>query len=952
VTLEARRARRWSEEETRWLLLENHVRLKTAGYGFSAEAAVVRIRPVPGTSGVTRELAIYFREARALPGRGGIRAGGSRLLVTLATRGAIELETDLFEPGDPAEHALAREAAERLEAFDQRLAEGLLQRSPETAPTGPARPPEAPPRPSPGESPPAPPPETPGAPAPTPAPVPPAPREAAILPPDGTVDFHADRIVFEPSREGEDGHVLLTGGVSIAYRDPAGERTLTLRAEQAVAFVRSGGLEGLAQSAPAEAVTGLYLEQNVIVRDGDYTVRAPRVFYDPQANRAVLLEAVLYAWHPRRRIPVYLRAEALRQRARRSWEAEEARITTSAFARPHLAIGASRITVEAGDEAAGGVDRFVAEEAGIHVGGQRVLAWPRLSGRSAEDLPLRRLSVGAIRDDGSEVEFRSTWDLFSLSGRTAPDGTRLDGLLDVRGDHGVGLGVDLDYDQPGLKGSFEAYALPHDDGTDDPGGREDIEFDGDFRGRVRLEHLQQLDPAWELRAEGSFISDPSFLEEFEREEALAGRTQQNRLTLTRRDETSAFTVEASQDASDFVPQLSALQAPGHLVEKLPEIRWHQFETELLGGRLSWFSENRLSRLRISAGDDDPEDRGFDDAQAQAFFGLPDAETDFGDAADRAGFPTDHVLRLDTRQQIAAPLQLGPVDAVPYLLGRITLYDDDFEAFGGNDDKVRFLGGGGLRLGAAFHRTYENARSGIFNLHRLRHLVEPRLHLAWLGSSLDPGELPVLEPDVEGVQDGFSAALGLRQTLQTQRGGPGRRHSVDWLVWDNELVLRSDDTDRDTRLGRFFDHRPELSRGGDHFNSRLMWQVSEAASLTSEGIASLERDRLEQWRIGMNLRHTPRLASWIDYLETDAFDTRLLSAGFDYELTSRYDVSFLAALDLQAGEGRTVEGRLVRHVPQGRWIVSLSHDEIDDEQVFGITFRPAGFGDPTSQRFFR
>ena len=46
-------------------------------------------------------------------------------------------------------------------------------------------------------------------------------------------------------------------------------------------------------------------------------------------------------------------------------------------------------------------------------------------------------------------------------------------------------------------------------------------------------------------------------------------------------------------------------------------------------------------------------------------------------------------------------------------------------------------------------------------------------LGRMGSTIDPERFPVFDDDVEAIQEGYGVRLGLRNTLQTQRGGPGR-----------------------------------------------------------------------------------------------------------------------------------------------------------------------------------
>ncbi|MDX1682461.1 MAG: hypothetical protein R3336_05030, partial [Phycisphaeraceae bacterium] len=338
------------------------------------------------------------------------------------------------------------------------------------------------------------------------------------------------------------------------------------------------------------------------------------------------------------------------------------------------------------------------------------------------------------------------------------------------------------------------------------------------------------------------------------------------------------------------------------------------------------------------------------SQSATLFGISSARTAFDDAASAAGIPTDFRTRLDSRQELAAPLKIGFVDATPYIVGRVTGYDDDFQEFSGEDDKIRLFGGGGLRLHTSFHRTYDDVESKLLDIHRLRHILEPSVHVFWGGATLDSTDLPTIDPDVERIEEGLAIRANIRNTLQTQRGGPGQWRSVDWLVWDNEVVLRSDDADVTRRVPRFFDHRPELSRGGDQFNSRLMWMVTDALAMTGQGIWSLERDQMEQWSIGLNLRHSSRLNTWIEYRDLDVFDSRIFRTGVNYQMTPRYRLGVNWSYDFRTDDTRSLDVELQRRMPQAVLAIRAGLDDLEDEDIFSVSFTPIGVAGTRNRQF--
>src|SRR5690606_2316655 len=114
--------------------------------------------------------------------------------------------------------------------------------------------------------------------------------------------------------------------------------------------------------------------------------------------------------------------------------------------------------------------------------------------------------------------------------------------------------------------------------------------------------------------------------------------------------------------------------------------YYQVGASVLGDRLTYYGETRASRVRLRPSEDRPLDRGFTDFQSTVLFGQP-RDVSFYDAAVAAGLPTDYRLRFDSRHEVQAPLKLAMFDVVPYVTGRVTAYDDDFEALSGKDDQL-------------------------------------------------------------------------------------------------------------------------------------------------------------------------------------------------------------------------------------------------------------------------
>ncbi|MEM8737580.1 MAG: LPS assembly protein LptD [Planctomycetota bacterium] len=975
----ALRVTAWDDGPARMLLLEGDASFQVGVYGFSAPAIVVRVETQTGPRGPVQHLAAYFQNAQPLtsarpltstqvqlnqdprksassadpaPTQAPAPAEDNGLLVTASTTGAVRIE----EPGHfhpaaappghpliaaaqqrlrkhresknrpglrvpltdgPAEDALIRRerrraqiALEQRKLYEQQPGQALAQ----TTPPAEAPPPDAPPQ--------------------------------DILPARGAVAYSTDGWSFQLGPE--ESTLSLVGNVTLVFEDYRDPRVVTLRAQRVVLFIANDPDDDPQTRAAAVApgaqinagsLRGVYLEDNAIVSDGQYTVRSPRVFYDLARNRATLLDAVFYTYDTRNKIPLYLRAEKIRQTAANDFSAENARLTTSEFATPHFSIGAAQVTVEQYRRPDGQPGQFFqAKDTTLNVGKTPVFYWPYLSGVAQDASPLRSVRVGTSSDNGVDAE--TTWDLFALLGKQAPAGIDAEANIDFIGEHGAAIGANGVYDTRRAFGNFLTYFLFDDSGEDEVGGRV-IPQDDEQRGVARFQHRQLLPANFSLSAEGAFVSDPTFLEEFYPNDAAQGKEYETSGHLQYQENDRAFDLLINTNLSGFTEQLPTLQAEGFNIERFPELASRVIGGELFGGNVTYFGQTTFTQLRILAGDDAPEDRGFSDADSLAFFGI-NADVSFRDRLDLLGLPSESIRRLDSRHELSLPLAAGPIDITPYTVGRITLYDQDFSEFnGGNGDQIRVWGEGGLRLGTEFSRAAPDVRSPLLDVNGIRHIVEPSLTFFANATNLDAEDLPAFDDDIEDLAEGFGLRLGAVNTLQTRRGGPGRERTVDWLTLRTDFVFRGDDADVADPIPRYVDYRPEYSVGGDHFYGEMLWMVTDTLGVTGEVTNSFESGNVVQWRLGSSLDHTPRLNSFVNYEEIDVLDSRLLTWGFAYDLTAKYRVGFQQIIDFEDNDTRQIDFIVDRKLPQWTLRVKVGFDEIDDEETVGLSLIPDG-----------
>jgi hypothetical protein len=975
--LSADLARVWTETDANGqpvqrLLLEGDVTVRLGLYRFVAARAVAWIQQTPEAGGaaggedgaaVTRQIAVYFDRVSDPGAEAGVGQTADRLLVTGVLTGELTLRVDVTERGRPEGGrggAFVQEAEARLTRFLLRQigAVEFVQGAPEDVFTRAQRaererfrPGQAQPY-EPGSdlAPSAPPPER-------RAVLDPALRLPPIFADKGTIVFAAERAEF--ARGDEANTLIITGGLTAQHIDPMRDRTLQISAQRAVVFTAPGSVPEVLQY-QAEDVYGIYLEGDVVATNGTYTLRGKQVYYNVRENTAYIADAVFFTYDEEHRVPLYVRARAMRQEAENRFSAEGATLSNASFADPQFAIGANQITVtrERRPVDGGIASKTIVDARGLTLKGMGVpfFYWPHFKG-DTDDIPLKDVSVE--NSSGSGTAIKTAWDVFGLLGMRPPAGVAANLLLDGYFKRGVAVGTDTSWFTGDSAGSVLAYLLPSDSGTDQLTSGAEIERDDETRSLVIAEHRWALDDRWTLFLEGAFASDENVVDAFFEPLAETRREFTNSAYLRYLDDGSALTLQGKGSIMDFTPNEYLLQSQGYDVEKLPEIAYWRFADDLLGdaapGAVTYSSETRYSRARINMTEPTAEELGFDtDKRAQAAFGINPHDS-LADRLRLMGIHSDEVNRFDTRHELSSAFYLGPVKVNPFVTGRITAYDETFDDFSPQDnadDHARYFGAAGTRLSTSITHVNNDFESRLFDLHRVRHIVEPNVTVWTSGANLDQETLPIYDDRVESLATGSAVRVGVDQTWQTMRGSPGRYRSVDFLTIRQHFTFSSQDADRESPIGRFFDFRPEYSLLGDYSTTDVVWNVSDPVALSFNMVYDLETHQPARTSAGALVQHSDAFSSYIEARYINALDSTYLNFGADYRLTRKYSLEGHATYDTDFDEFQSISGVVRRRFPEATLGAVVNFNQITDETSFGFVFEPVGVTEEPGARLRR
>lgn len=976
---------------TQRMFLQGDVLVESGRFKFTAAQAVVWVQTIPGAGGAaagedrgTRQIAISFDRVSDPGAEAGFAQAADRLLVTASLDGSLALRADSLTPGLPdaaigaaggqgggasARGAFLVESEQRL----ARLLRGLI--------AGPDAPVEAEPvavqapgvvrgpitpglsRPYEPNSPIARQASSPTAPLP-----PPQDRVEPLFARDGIVTFAAGtRAPNAPTapefgealpnseyirvlRNDEDNTLLLTGGVALQYTDLRKTRNLLITAERAVVFLAPGPLKDIG-SFGVDAVIGVYLEGDVVATDGQYTLRGPRVYYDFKQNKAVMADAVFSTLDQRTGLPVYVRATTLRQEAANKVTAEDARLSTTSFFDPVFSVGASKITVTQAPRAAsagspGSTLTFV-EAKNITLRGMGVpFFWlPGFRGE-VDEIPLEDIRVE--NSSGSGAALKTTWNALSILGLNRTEGLRVRALVDYYFDRGPAFGTRTTWDTPTIDGQIFGYIVPEDQGRDVLATGQKKDADDEFRGMVLAENRWDITPNWSLFAEGAYISDETFVDGYFDRIAEEGREVTNSIRLRYIEGNSVFSVQAKGTFNDFSPNQYIQESQGFTVNKLPEAKYARLADDLLGGiqpgLLTWTHEYSVSRVGFSFIEPKVNDFGFsNDALSQLAFGV-NANQSIADRLRASGLNEKEYLRYDTRQEVSAVLDLSVFRVNPFVVGRFTGYGDDLGSisqFAGedSDEQYRAWWAAGSRFSTQIVRIDDSVQSELFDLNRIRHIIEPSATIWTAGSTIRQESLAPYDPDVEGINTGSAVRTGVTNTFQTQRGGPGRYRSVDVLKVSTDFTFSTADRNQTSPFGHFFDYRPEYSVLGNYFTGDVAWQVTDAVGLSFNQIYDFTSNQPERTVAGGLIQHSPEFSTYAQVRYLNPLNATYVDFGASYQLTRVYSIGTAVTYDTDQNEIQNVSGFVRRRMREATLGIRFSYNSITEESSVGVLFEP-------------
>ena len=439
----------------------------------------------------------------------------------------------------------------------------------------------------------------------------------------------------------------------------------------------------------------IYMEGNIVFRQGDRTVYADRMFYDVRRQIGIILNAELLT--PRAAIdglPVRRPGAAP---GRRDAAARPARTSSPRTAwsppagsknpatpspprrspsrtssgRPSIRSPACRSSIRSPASRSSTTNMLVESQSNVALRRRRarvLLADARHRPRKAE--LLHRQRPRPQRFDLRLPDAVRARRVPVVRHRSRPQGVEWDLNLDYLSERGLGFGTGVEYARDSFfgiagptTGRVDAWGI-NDDGHDNLGlGRRDIVPEEEFRGRAFWNHRQHLVGGllddWTVQGEVGWHQRPHVpRSSTTRSEWDDNKDQLTGVRLKRTFDNQSLSIEANGRINDFFTQ----------TQWLPRLDHYWLGEPLFDDQLTWFehSSAAYANIGIATHADEP-------ARCSPVRTLLPWEDD------SAGNPiTGEGERFVTRQEIDWPLDLAPFKVVPFALGELAHWGEDID----------------------------------------------------------------------------------------------------------------------------------------------------------------------------------------------------------------------------------------------------------------------------------
>jgi hypothetical protein len=249
----------------------------------------------------------------------------------------------------------------------------------------------------------------------------------------------------------------------------------------------------------------------------------------------------------------------------------------------------------------------------------------------------------------------------------------------------------------------------------------------------------------------------------------------------------------------------------------------------------------------------------------------------------------------------------------------------------------------MRISTAFWKVIEGVESRVFDLHRMRHVIEPELSLFTSGTTVDRNRLFLYEEPVDSIYDVSAVSLALRQRWQTERGGPGRRRSVDFFTLNVEASFYSNEPEAtlppQTFRGLFFASVPEASIPRESLNVDATWRLSDTTAVLADMQYNLDESELATTGVGLLVQRDAKMTYLLTGRRVELFNSSLMGIAATYELSPKYNVAFSQSYDFSQTKNVASAIEFRRRFDTFYMSFTYTYSLVDETSGFAVNIYP-------------
>ena len=375
--------------------------------------------------------------------------------------------------------------------------------------------------------------------------------------------------------------------------------------------------------------------------------------------------------------------------------------------------------------------------------------------------------------------------------------------LDFYSKRGIGYGEHTSITTENSRTVINAYGIYDNDPYESSGGDpKDPTTKSRFeiphqRFDLQITHRTHITPRLDIRGQLEWMSDPYMLDDFFQDRADAVTEPATYAALEYQHDRYSASLYTRFQVNDFYTT----------VQKLPEVRLDVPRQEVLpGSNLYYQGSHTADILKMNWAKFDRPWKNADSRLKNYESGRFDTvnflyypiRTDYINIVPRAGLRMTGYTNSSRRkisQDDIFMMQAAADDREDYGLP-VRNYDDH------GSGKFRVLAEFGVEANTKIYNTWQNIRSDFFGLDGLRHICEPYVNYTFITDPTVNRNKLLFFDEVDRYEGMNFLRMGLRNRLQTRRGGFNDSQVYEWFSMENFWDIHFDDDDDYNHVGDF------------------------------------------------------------------------------------------------------------------------------------------------------